>query len=377
MNRGGVETWLMHVLRRTDPKRCQIDFLVHTEHPGAYDHEIVARGSRVFSIASFRRPLHYTNELRSHLRGHGPYDVVHSHVHHFSGIVLRAAERELVKARVAHSHNDTRHTDEESSIARVFYRAAMKHLIRRHATTCLAASQEAGEDLFGKHNVEHPWSVMYYGHDFAPFLSEPDKAAVRMELGLPHDAFVLGHVGRFDPQKNHAFLLRIASKVVRLRPGAKLLLIGDGSLRQSIHDTAVSLGLGDAVLFAGVRADVPRLLMGAMNVFVFPSFHEGLPLACTEAQAAGLPLVVSDAITEELDIVPGAVKRLPLSAPAQQWAEACLATEAEPRRTHHEALTILQESAFAIEACLTQLAGVYALTLSNPTQFPLRPVTDK
>jgi glycosyltransferase involved in cell wall biosynthesis len=117
--------------------------------------------------------------------------------------------------------------------------------------------------------------------------------------------------------------------------------------------------------------------MGAMNVFVFPSFHEGLPLACTEAQAAGLPLVVSDAITEELDIVPGAVKRLPLSAPAQQWAEACLATEAEPRRTHDEALTILQESAFAIEACLTQLAGVYALTLPNPTQFPLRPVTDK
>ena len=361
MDRGGVETWLMHVLRHTDPKSIQLDFVVHTQRPGAYDDEILARGSRLFSIPSCHKPLQYASKMRSHLRDHGPYDVVHSHVHHFSGIVLRAAHCELVKGRVAHSHTDRRQTHGENGLGRRTYRAAMRYLIRRHATVRLAASQEAGADLFGGSGGVHPWSVLYYGHDFTQFVSQPDKAAIRAELGLPQDAFVIGHVGRFDLAKNHAFLLRVTSEVRKQRADVRLLLIGDGDLRRSIESSAFSSGLGEDVLFVGVRADVARL-MGAMDVFVFPSLHEGLPLTCTEAQAAGLPLVVSDGITPELDVVPGAVKRLSLSASPKRWAEACLATEVEPRLSQPDALAILQQSPFNIETCLTQLASLYART---------------
>jgi glycosyltransferase involved in cell wall biosynthesis len=216
---------------------------------------------------------------------------------------------------------------------------------------------------------------MYCGHDFTPFLCDPDKAAVRRELGLSPDAFVIGHVGRFDSVKNHDFLLQIAFELTRKRAGVKLLLIGEGDLRESIRKLATSLRLGDAVVFAGSRADVPRLLMGAMNVFVFPSFHEALSLACVEAQAAGLPLVVSDTLPPELDVVPGAVTRLSLSAAPNIWADTCIAAESKPRLPKRESLAILQHSAFTIETCITHLDSVYAGTSDGLWQSNHQPLT--
>jgi glycosyltransferase involved in cell wall biosynthesis len=147
------------------------------------------------------------------------------------------------------------------------------------------------------------------------------------------------------------------------------LLIGDGALRQSIQNEAVALGLGDVVLFAGSRADVPRLLMGAINVFVFPSLHEAVSLACVEAQAAGLPLVISAVLPAALDVVPGAVTRLALSAPARRWADVCLSTRSEGRLPKTEALAILQHSAFTIETCLAQLDDIYSSTRTDLTSL--------
>ena len=363
MNRGGVETWLMHVLHQSDRTRFQHEFIVHSTKPGAYDDEIRSMGSALFPIPLHRNPALYTLQLRRHLRRHGPYDVVHSHVHHFSGVVLRATAQENVRCRIAHSHNDTTQVESQAGRLRRSYLALMKRWIERYATDCVAASREAARALSGVDwQRESRWTVLYYGHDFAPFRRRPDRASVRAEMGLAPNAVVVGHVGRFDPQKNHTFLLRIASELVSHEPSVRVLLIGDGPLRKSMESQAAALGLEDVVVFAGLRPDVSRLLLGAIDVFLFPSTHEGLPLTCTEAQAAAVPLVISDSITPELDAIPSLVTRLPLSESPAHWAEECLKAMSRPRIARGEAVRILEQSAFDIQICVRRLEDIYTRT---------------
>ena len=169
------------------------------------------------------------------------------------------------------------------------------------------------------------WRVLHCGIDLSPFDREfVDRDRVRGELGIQNDAFVVGHVGRFHVQKNHAFLLDVAAEAARIEPRFRLLLVGKGELRAAVEAKAMRLGLLNRVTFAGSRGDVPRLMLGAMDAFVLPSLFEGLPIVGIKAQASGLPIVLSDAITPEIDIIPHLVKRLPLGAPAAEWAKALL-----------------------------------------------------
>jgi len=186
MNRGGTETWLMHILRNTDREKFHMDFLVHTSERCAYDDEIRALGSKVIFCANPSRPLQYIRNLKRILKEHGPYDVVHSHLHHFSGLVLYAAHMAGISIRIAHSHNDTLIIDKRSKFARKIYLTLMKHLIRRHATCGLAASRPAAVALYGANWETDPrWRVLYCGIDLAPFRESICRAQVRTELGIP------------------------------------------------------------------------------------------------------------------------------------------------------------------------------------------------
>ncbi len=320
MNRGGVETWLMHVLRHIDRERFRMDFLVHTTRPCAYDEEIQKLGSKIIPCLETSRPWRYARNFHRALSEHGPYDVVHSHVHHFSGFVVYLAHRAGVPVRITHSHNDTSLNDGRATTFRSGYLRLMEHLIRKHATTGIACSRKAAESLYGTAwQNDSRWKVVYCGIDLEPFRQPVDRAEVRRELNIPEDAFVLGHVGRFHEQKNHTFLIDIAAEVARREPNMRLLLVGDGPLRPQIEAKVASLGLTDRVIFAGLRPDVPRLMKGAMDVFVFPSLYEGLGLVLIEAQLSGLPSIFSDVIPEETDLVPSLVTRLSLHDACNTW----------------------------------------------------------
>jgi glycosyltransferase involved in cell wall biosynthesis len=363
LDRGGIETWLMHVLRRTDRARFRMDFLVHTDRPGAYDDEVRAFGCKVLSCPApqWTRPWRYGSAFRRLLAEHGPYDVVHSHVHHYSGNVLRLAHAAGVPVRIAHSHIDTSVEEARARFLRGGYLALMRRWIARHATAGLAASRPAAANLFGRAWESDPrWRVLYYGIDPAPFHIAGDRAAVRAELGVPAGAFVLGHVGRFHEQKNHAFLIDIAAEVVRRLPEAHLLLVGIGALRPAIEHRVAQAGLTRHVTFAGARPDVPRLMRDAMDVFVFPSLWEGLPVAGIEAQAAGLPCLFADGLTPELDRVGSLVRRLSLDRPASAWADAVLAVrQARPAVSPTAALAAVEESPFNIRRSGERLEEVY------------------
>jgi len=242
MDRAGVETWLMHLLRTVDRSRFQMDFLVHAGRPCEYDEEIESLGSRVLACASPSNPLGYGREFLRILRQHGPYDAVHSHVHHYSGLVLRLARRAGVPTRIAHSHTDTAIIDSRSSLLRRLYLWTGRRWISRHASWKLAASHRAAACLFGPAWQSDPaTTVLYCGLNFDSFAQPVDRASVRRELGFADGDFVIGHVGRFAPVKNHDLLLRIHAEALKLRPDARLLLIGQGPLEGAIRAAAVRL----------------------------------------------------------------------------------------------------------------------------------------
>lgn len=322
LNRGGIETWLLHVLRFIDRDRFRFDFVVHTMPPGALLDDVLALGANVYPCLEPSHPFGYERQLRCILRDHGPYDVVHSHVHHYSGNVVRIAQRAGVPVRIVHSHSDTSRVQRAANRPRRVYHRVMKTWIHRHATIGLSGGELSGQALFGSRwGVDARYCNLYYGIDLAPFRSPVDREAVRHELGIPEDAFVVGHVGSFRTPKNHSFLVDVAAELVRLDPRLCLLLIGDGPLRPAIEAQVATAGLGQSVRFLGVRPDVPRLLRGALDAFVLPSLYEGLPMVGLEAQAAGLPCVIADVITREVDVAPESIHRLSLDQSARVWAE--------------------------------------------------------
>jgi glycosyltransferase involved in cell wall biosynthesis len=337
-----------------------MDFVVHIEQDQPYDDEVRALGSRILRCPFPASKLFYARNFRRILCSNGPYDIVHSHVHHFSGLVLRLAAEAGIPMRIVHSHNDTSSIQAQARPLRRGYYALMERAIHRYASVGLAASRLAAAALFGRDwECDARWRVLHYGIDLAPFERCVDRDSMRANLRIPAAAFVLGHVGRFVDQKNHAFLVDIAAAVAAREPRMHLLLVGDGPLRPAIERKVAQLGLEDRVTFAGLRTDVPSLMLGAMDVFVMPSFYEGLPVVGIEAQAAGLPFILSDVISEETDCVTPLLRRLsPVQSPSA-WADAVLGARGARAVPQDEALSRVKCSTFNIHTSVQQLKDVY------------------
>ena len=361
MNRGGVETWLMHVLRHIERDRFQIDFLVHTDQPCAYDEEIRALGSQIIPCLDPSKPWLYASNFKGILREYGPYDIVHSHVHHFSGYVMYLAKQLGIPIRIAHSHNDTSALEAKAPWHRRLYLALTKKWIARDATMGLGCSHQAAANLFGSNwQRDRRWRIFYCGIDLTKFNNVVDSAAVRAEFGIPADAFTIGHVGRFQEQKNHKFLIEIAAEVAKREPKMRFLLMGDGPLRSQVEQKVKQMGLANQIIFAGVQPQIPRLMLGAMDVFLLPSLHEGLPVVGLEAQAAGLPFILSDVITEEVDLVKPLIHRISLSQPASVWANTILSLRNTVSNiTPAHSLALLENSKFNIACSINSLTKIY------------------
>ena len=182
---------------------------------------------------------------------------------------------------------------------------------------------------------------------------EEGRGRIREEFSLD-GKLVVGHVGRFHEQKNHRFLLEVFREIRKRRDDAVLLLVGVGTLEVDVRRRVKELDLENVVIFAGQRFDVPQLL-SAMDVFVFPSFHEGMPNTVIEAQATGLPCVIADTITAEADIT-GLVTYLPLEETAEHWAQTALNRVTEQRR---DTAGDFLERGYDIESVATELLGLF------------------
>ncbi len=261
--------WLMNALRRIDRARFHSDFVVHRAREGEFDDELRSMGSAIHLAPSYRNPVRYPLELAAILR-RTRYDIVHSHVSHFSGYVLSIARALGVRSRIAHSHTAVP-TDDDSAL-RLSYKRAMRELIHRNATLGLGCSSEACAGLFGPDWRERDgYRVLYYGYDFNRFAvaSRDTRAAARRELGIADDALVVGHIGRFVKPKNHEFIVDIAaaSHTERRDSPRTFVLVGDGEARPRILDTLSRRGIGEHVISTGQRSDIPELL-SAFDVLI-------------------------------------------------------------------------------------------------------------
>lgn len=314
---GGVEQVVMNYYRHVDRKRVQFDFLVDADSTLVPREEIESLGGRVFVIPPYQHFVAYQREL-VRLFQQELWPIVHSHVNSLSVFPLRAAKRAGVPVRIAHSHS----TSGKGELARNVTKAALRPLSNIYPTYRMACSRYAGEWLFGKcANFE----VVHNAIDLPHFAFDARaRVEARAELGLNDNQLVILHVGRFMEQKNHRFLMGVFEEVARRRADAALLLAGDGELRPDVERRVDELGLSGRVLFLGQRLDVNRLYSAA-DVFVLPSLYEGLPVVSVEAQASGLPCILSDAITREVDVT-GGVRFLSIDDSAP-WADSLCALE--------------------------------------------------
>ena len=360
-NRGGTETWLLHVARELQG-RCELDFLVHSKAEGAYDRQLSSLGARVIPCCNPRNPIVYGHQFLRILRDSGPYDVVHSHVQCYSAWILLLAWIGGVRIRVAHSHSDLRSIYQQAGLTRKLYMLVTKKLLGAVSTHYLATSSAAAISLFGeRYERDSRYRLHLSCVDLAPLAQSSDTGAVRRSLGIPENSIVIGHIGSFRPEKNHPFAIEVAAALCCLSPRYHFVFKGDGALKANIQDLAARLGIGSKCLFLPADGDVPRILRAALDLFLFPSVLEGLGLALVEAQAAGLRCFVSDAVPQEAIVVPELVERLPLRHGPDAWA-ATIHAEAHlrPSVSPDQAYDRVYQSGFDMSRNAEALLQLYA-----------------
>lgn len=325
MDRGGAETFIMNVYRNVNRESVKFEFVVVNGEKGNYDDEIKQLGGKIHVLPSPKLGLQrYKKELVSLLLRE-KYDVVHSHVHYFSGVNLKIARKCGVRIRIAHSH--TSNMNKRFSLRRTIYEKYMKLLIDRNANHLLGCSKEALDDLFL--NSDNRVEIVNNGIEIEEFMKKRlSKEEYRKLIGLPEGAFVIGHIGGFRPEKNHTQLIRMFHYLSKKYENAHLVLVGDGILRNKIEEKVSELSLEHKVHILGVRSDITDILR-SFDVFVFPSLYEGLGIAVIEAQVSGLKCVVSDKVPQEVDIT-GNVSFLSLNSDFKEWEESIMNCDARP-----------------------------------------------
>lgn len=332
MNLGGAETMIMNYYRHIDKTKVQFDFLLHREDKGYFDDEIESLGGKIHRMPPITPQNYflYKKRLKKFFSEHPEYKIVHSHLNALSSIILGVAKNENIPCRIAHSHLAV----EPSVLKKIFkkntdikatIKDSIQSLIRwkvaKVATNYFACGEKAGDWLFGKKNRTKV-KVVNNAINASLFKYNRTKSEkIKEEIGITNKK-VIGHIGRFNEQKNHFLLIKIFHEIYKKNNNCVLLLIGTGNLEDKVKDKAKRLNIHQNIFFLGLRNDIPNLLQG-FDVFLFPSLYEGLPVTLIEAQASGLKIITSSTITKEVDIT-GLIKFIDLQKPESVWAESVL-----------------------------------------------------
>jgi glycosyltransferase involved in cell wall biosynthesis len=305
MDRGGAESMIMNYYRNIDREKVQFDFLVHRLERGAFDDEIEVLGGRIYRMPKINllKVKKYRQRLQNFFNKHNDYTTVHSHLNAFGIFVLSEAIKARIPVRIAHSHIALQKITFKNigntsikDVIKISIKNFLKIKIKDVSTHYFSCGEEAANWLFG--SKEKNVYIINNAIDTKKFvynLNIREKARIQLNLT---NSFTIGHVGRFNIQKNHQFLIDIFSEILKVNSNCKLLLIGEGELESTILQKVKKMKLENSVIFLGVKSNISFYLQ-AMDVFLFPSLYEGLPVTLIEAQASGLPCIVSNSVSKD------------------------------------------------------------------------------
>lgn len=354
MSRAGRETFIMNLYRSIDTTKYQFDFLVHSDKKGDFDEEICEIGGTIYRIIPDLNKTYLIRVLKRFfdtyrfLKENKSYSSIHIHTSAATSLVeLLASYFSNYNIRIVHSHStNTR----KNKTHKLFYK-----FIRHFSTHRFACSELAGQWMFGKKFKKIKNSrVINNGINTNAFFYDSDKQRnIKRELNF-EDKFVVGHIGRFTKVKNHDFIVDIFYQVQKKNHNAVLLLIGDGDLRPDIENKVKALNLTNYVKFAGVREDIDDVLL-AMDIMVFPSFYEGLPVTLIEAQATGLKVLASDAVSREADLT-GLIRYVSLDKSAIEWSDIVIEEANYIRKNQSDSI---KKKRYDIGGIVNELCNVY------------------
>lgn len=324
---GGMENFIMNLYRNIDRTRFQFDFIVHQQKDNDYTEEIEQLGGRVYLLPRLtRKPFSNLHRIRRLVR-ENHYPMVIRHTANALVAPQLLAAKSAGAVTVCHSHNET---DPQLRLHRMGQK-----LMRRAADIRLACSEKAGHWMYGDQSFE----VIHNAIDIPRFAYRESKAAKIREEFYLEGKHAYGNIANFIASKNHSYLLRIYREIIKLDPDAVCFCLGEGDLRPQIEEEIKELHLEERVILTGIRGDVPDF-MSALDVLVFPSRFEGLPLTLIEAQAAGLPSLISDTIIGDVIVTEGIVQQLSIELDPKEWAERAvlLAKEQSDRTCPYESI---------------------------------------
>lgn len=362
MNRAGLENRLMDIYENINRDSIQFDFYTCRQDSGLYDERIIELGGRVFynEPLSLNRIIRIPSRFRRFLKEHSEYKIVHCHLNQWCGVVLLGAMQAGVPIRIAHSRTALENLSLKNLVKNI-----IKAPVNRYATHRLAVSRKAAKWLFGERILQRnlvkifPNAIDVEKYRF----SQETRMMSRKDLGLS-DELTLIHVGNLRPEKNHAFLIEIFQALHKKVPKTKLLLVGNDGMQGSIQWYAKELGVAGHVLFLGSRCDVPELLC-AGDVFVFPSLYEGFPGALLEAQASGLPCLVSEKITKEVLLLPSTYF-ISLGS-KEEWVNEIVNLKPNPER--EKAVCLIGDAGYNIKQLTEIMEDFYTHIYADVSNF--------
>lgn len=359
MLRGGIQSLVIDWVSRFDKNKIRVDFLL-LDDGKKYELEDTLKelGCNVYKLNGIwiKQPSDFIKEakaLDSFFKVHYDYKVVHMHSSSKNYLVLKYAGKYGIPVRIAHSHNIDFQTKNK---IKKMYGIILKRQLLRFSTDYFACSKIAGEWLFGKRNVKNgKVKIIHNAVDYEKFkFDEVTRMKIRKELNINENEKIFGNVGRFTTQKNHLFLIDIFNEIHDICKNTKLILVGTGEKETEIKNKVHNLKLTENVIFAGFRKDVNKI-MQAMDVFILPSLHEGLPVVAIEAQASGLPVFTSkDVVTKEVKITSG-LEFISLEKKANEWAKVILEKDLTRKDTKKE----LKQAGYFINDVVNELQEIY------------------
>lgn len=349
---GGAETFVMKVFRSMDKSKYVFDFLINKKDSDYYLKEIQELGGKVYyGVSKSKNPIKCFASIRKTVRENQYKTVLCIAVHPAGFIDLLAARMGGAKRILTRSTNS-----HAGGVISPIIASLSRPLVRKFSTVMLSPSKTAAVWLFGKRTVEKGDVILINnGVDTEIFrYNEDSRKQLRNELSIKDDCLVVGHIGRFNRQKNHPKIIGIFKEIMTLRSDAKLILVGGGEDRLAVEALVTENRLERNVQFLGIRKDVPALL-SAFDVMLFPSLFEGMPNTIIEAQACDLPCVISDTISPDVKICSN-VRMIPLEAKDQEWAEIVIDSINNHRGDTSEIIT---QRGYSIIGTTKRLTGLF------------------